>query len=108
MRTTQPDPRGHASVSLWRRVAVPDVPHGHSRDAAFLSGRAAGGVPLAYTSSWATSALEGAPPLLAVAPVAEVVDKTWMGRAPAKLVASLGRVGGLIEEQDLGEIFAEA
>jgi hypothetical protein len=40
--------------------------------------------------------------------VAELVDECWMGRMPAELGSSLGRVGALIEQEDFGEIVAQA
>src|SRR6266702_1548233 len=44
----------------------------------------------------------------AVAPVAELVGKRWMGRMPAELGPGPGRVGALVEQQDLGEVVAQA
>jgi hypothetical protein len=44
--------------------------------------------------------------LVAVAPVAEFLDKSWVGRRPVELISSLGRDGALIEQQDFGEIVA--
>jgi hypothetical protein len=40
--------------------------------------------------------------------VAELVEKGWMRRIPAELGSSLGRVNVLIEQEDLGEIVAQA
>ena len=50
----------------------------------------------------------GIGPLLAVAALAEVVGKRRARRAPAEVGPGLGRVGGLVEQQDLGEVVAQA
>src|ERR1700757_5061239 len=46
--------------------------------------------------------------LLTVAPVTELVGQRRAGRVPAEFGAGLGRVGALVEQQDVGEIAAEA
>jgi hypothetical protein len=40
----------------------------------------------------------GGPHPTCVTPVAELVDQSWMGRGPIKLVSSLGRECALIEQ----------
>jgi hypothetical protein len=45
---------------------------------------------------------------LAVAPVAQLIDESRMGRMPVELGPRLGCVGALIEQQDFGEVFAQA
>src|SRR5207249_9922699 len=44
----------------------------------------------------------------AVTAVAELVGQGWMGRGPAEFGSGPGRVGTLIEQQDLGEVVAQA
>jgi tRNA (guanine6-N2)-methyltransferase len=46
--------------------------------------------------------------LLTVAAVPEFVHKGGAGWAPAKVVPGFGRVGALIEQEDLGEVVAQA
>ena len=46
--------------------------------------------------------------LLTVTAVAELVGERWMGRMPAELGPGPGRVRALIEQQDLGEVVAQA
>src|SRR4051794_29980588 len=45
---------------------------------------------------------------VAVAPLAELFGESWMGRTPIELGSSLGRVGALIEQEDLGEVVAQS
>src|SRR5487761_197451 len=47
-------------------------------------------------------------PSRAVAAVPEFVGKRRARRAPAGVGPGLGRVGGLVEQQDFGEVVAEA
>ena len=47
-------------------------------------------------------------PLRSVTPVPELVDESGVGRLPAELGASPGRVGALIEQKHLGEVVAQA
>lgn len=46
--------------------------------------------------------------LLTVAAVAELVGERRMGRMPAELGPGPGRVGALVEQQDFGEVVAQA
>src|SRR6185503_12753668 len=44
----------------------------------------------------------------AVGPVAELLDESRTGWAPIEVGSRLGRVGALVEQEDFGEIVAEA
>jgi hypothetical protein len=43
---------------------------------------------------------------VAITPVAELLDKSWVGRRPIELGSSIGRDGPLIEQQDFGKVLA--
>jgi len=40
--------------------------------------------------------------------VAELLDESRTGRTPTELASRLGRIGALVEQEDFGEIVAEA
>src|SRR4051794_6088129 len=45
---------------------------------------------------------------IAVTPVAELVDEPRMGRRPIELASGPGGAGALIEQEDFGEVVAQA